>query len=84
MINVEEALNCLQSQWREVGILLHLWNCDVESMYAQHIEPRAIGKIIFLFLSCNYSVAKFGPPTWKANVEAVEKPAGGANITHLL
>ena len=37
-------------------------------------------EIISLFMSCNYSVAKFGPPTRKAIVEAVEKPAGGADI----
>ena len=50
MINVEEALHCLQSRWREVGILLHLRNCDVKSMYTQHMEPAwAMGKIIFLF-----------------------------------
>ena len=78
---VEEALQCLHSRWREVGIQLHIRNYDVENVYAQHMEPaRAMGTIVALFLRRNYNVAKFGPPTWKAIVEAVEKPSGGANV----
>ena len=78
---VEEALQCLHSRRREVGIQLHIWNCDVESVYAQHMEPAwEMGTIVALFLRRNYNVAKFGPPTWKAIVEAVEKPAGGTNV----
>ena len=69
---MEEALKCLQSRWREVGIQLHQRNSEVKSIYGKHMEPaRAMGKIISIFLSCNYSV------------EAVEKPAGGANIAYL-
>ena len=81
---MEEALKCLKSRWREVGIQLHQRNSKVKSIYGKHMEPaRAMGKIISIFLSCNYSVVKFGPPTWKIIVEAVEKPAGGANIAYL-
>ena len=70
---MEEALQCLHSRWREFGIQLHIRNCDVESIYAQHMEPaRAMGTIVAFFLRRIYNVAKFGPPTWKAIVEAVE------------
>ena len=47
---VEEALQCLR-RWREFGKQLHIRNCDVESIYAQHMEPaRAMGTIVALFL----------------------------------
>ena len=54
-------------------------------VYSTYGACSGYGKnYILIFDFRNYSVAKFGPPTWKAIVEAVEKPAGGANITHLL
>ena len=78
---VEEALQCLHSRWREVATQLHLRNCDLASVSVQHLEPaRAMGSIVTLFLSHNYNVERFGPPTWKAIMEAVEKPSGGANV----
>ena len=76
---MEEALQCLHSRWREVGIQLHIRSHHVDSV--SYLEPaRAMGSIVTLFLHRNYNVARFGPPTWKAIMEAVEKPCGGANV----
>ena len=54
---------------------------NLDTIRSQNLEPvQAMGKVVSGYLSGNYNVKRFGPPTWKKIVEAVEKPAGGGSV----
>ena len=40
---------------------------------------RAIGRVIDTWLAQRYTVERFGRPSWRALVKAVDSPAGGNN-----
>ena len=78
---VEEALQFLHSKWPMIGTQLHLRQSTIETIKSEHLDPaESMKKVVYNYLKKNYNVERFGLPTWKKIVEAVEKPAGGGNV----
>ena len=44
---------------------------------SDHNAERALNDVVLLWLRQKYNVERFGPPTWRMLVEAVDKHAGG-------
>ena len=42
-------------------------------------DEQALNGVLLLWLKKEYNVEKFGPPTWRMLVEAVNKKTGGNN-----
>ncbi len=65
----------------QVGTRLHLKPSRLDEIRQEKLDSAAaMGRIIDSWLiRKNYNVSKFGPPTWKALVEAVANPGGGNN-----
>ena len=40
---------------------------------------RAFSEVLLAWLKHRYNIEKYGPPTWRRLVEAVDSPAGGNN-----
>ena len=52
----------------------------ISEAYPTGSEPnaeRALNDVMLLWLQQKYNVERFGPPTWRMLVEAVDKHAGG-------
>ena len=46
------------------------------------LDPeQGLNDIVLVWLHQKYNVERFGPPTWRRLVEAVDNPAGGNNHT---
>ena len=71
----------LTVKWKDIGIALRLnpdLLMDIEADRSD--DPTAcLASMITNWLKGNYNVGRFGRPTWRQMVEAVEHPAGGAN-----
>ena len=50
----------------------------IQRAFRQDI-PQAFTEVLKVFLKHRYNVEKYGPPTWRKLVEAVDSPAGGNN-----
>ena len=50
----------------------------IQRAFRQDI-PQAFTEVLKVFLKHRYNVKKYGPPTWRKLVEAVDSPAGGNN-----
>ena len=59
----------------ELGLPLREMN-TVQKAFQQDI-PQAFIEVLQIFLKHRYNVEKYGPPTWRKLVEAVDSPAGG-------
>ena len=61
----------------ELGLPLREMNA-VQKAFRQDI-PQAFIEVLQIFLKHGYNIKKYGPPTWRKLVEAVDSPAGGNN-----
>ena len=71
----------IQSNYYQFGIELGLPPQEmnaVQKAFRQDI-PQAFIEVLQIFLRHRYKVEKYGPPTWRKVVEAVDNPAGGNN-----
>ena len=75
---VMKELNPVTARWKAVGIALGLKPDSLDT--AQGGEPHQyLTLMVTEWLKRNYNVKKFGEPTWRKLVEAVDSPAGGSN-----
>ena len=75
-----DELKDVLAPYYEIGKRLHLSDDKLQQIHGQRLSPAAaMEKVIVEWLKKNYKVNRFGPPTWKALVDAVEHPAGGNN-----
>ena len=51
---------------------------EIKSTCCQNLK-QALNAVILAWLHQNYDTKKYGPPTWRRLVEAVDNPAGGDN-----
>ena len=65
--------------WQKMLIFLHLPSLMKSTIAAAHpTDPSAcLRTVIVLWLHREYDVEQYGPPSWRALVEAVADPAGG-------
>ena len=71
----------IQSHYYQFGIELGLPPREMDAVqkaFRQDI-PQAFTEVLKIFLKHRYNVEKYGPPTWRKLVEAVDSPAGGNN-----
>ena len=79
---MEEILS-VKSAYFSLGRSLRLRDSDLkairEAQLKQSDDEDALNDILLLWLHQKYNVERFGPPTWRMLVEAVDKKSGGNN-----
>jgi hypothetical protein len=78
---MEEVLD-IKSMCFALGRSLRLRNDNLEAIrkkYPDHDAEQALNDVLLLWLNKEYNVERFGPPTWRMLVEAVNKKSGGNN-----
>ena len=71
----------MQSSYYQFGIELGLPLREMDAVqkaFRQDI-PQTFTEVLKIFLEHRYNIQKYGPPTWRKLVEAVDSPAGGNN-----
>ena len=60
---------------------MRLSSCDLKAIREAYpndsMADQALKDVLLLWLNQKYRVEKFGPPTWRMLVEAVDKKTGG-------
>ena len=80
LINVLEAVLPIKSVYFSLGQCLGLPLTVLESIRkAESDAEQALSDTLKLWLQQKYDTERFGPPTWRMLVEAVDKEAGGNN-----
>ena len=83
MLEVVEAVLPIKSVYFALGQSLRLRATDLRSIkekYPNESDDRqALSDILELWLQKKYKFEKFGTPTWRMLVEAVDRKAGGNN-----
>ena len=71
----------IADSWQKILMFLHLPLLMKSTIAAAHpTDPSAcLRTVIVLWLQREYDVEQYGPPSWRALVEAVADPAGGNN-----
>ena len=78
LINVLEAVLPIKSIYFSIGQCLGLPLTVLESIRkAESDAEQALSDTLKLWLQQKYDTERFGPPTWRMLVEAVDKEAGG-------
>ena len=71
----------IRSLFYKLGRSLRLKSADLDRIDEAHHNSgdteRALQNVLLLWLNQSYNVGKFGPPTWRMLVEAVDKKTGG-------
>ena len=84
---MEEVVS-IQSMYFQLGRMLRLRDHDLKAIrkaYTNEAYPNevdaesALNDVLLLWLDQKYNVERFGPPTWRMLVEAVDKKTGGNN-----
>ena len=72
---------CLAAKYDSIGITLGLSSGELEAISRECIgdTKRALGQVIRTWLRQSYNVVRFGLPSWRSLVKAVNSPAGGSN-----
>ena len=83
MIDALEAVLPIKSVYFALGRSLRLQTSDLKSI--QEVYPsesdaeQALSDTLELWLQKKYNAERFGPPTWRMLVEAVDRKGGGNN-----
>ena len=73
-------LNDVAAKWRSIGVLLGIRDNQLEAIQLQGDSPLdCLRQMLASWLRKNYSVERFGDPTWAKLVEAINHSAGGGN-----
>ena len=75
---MEEVLT-IKSVYFSLGRSLRLKNADLEAIRKKYEsdDEGALNDVLLLWLTRQYNDDRFGPPTWRMLVEAVDKKSGG-------
>ena len=83
MVDVLEAVLPIKSLFFALGQSLRLRTADLKSVveaYPSESDARqALSDTLELWLKQQYNVERFGLPTWRMLVEAVDREGGGNN-----
>ena len=81
MSDIMEEIESLKSLYFQLGRSLRLGSEDLQKIceaYRRDSDAdRALNDVLLLWLHQKYNTEKFGPPTWRLLVEAVNKKTGG-------
>ena len=71
----------IQSRYYYLGRSLGLKILDLKSIRDKYPSPsdseQALEDVVLLWLNQKYNVERFGPPTWRMLVRAVDMESGG-------
>lgn len=79
--DVVVAVITLNASYYSIGRALGLPAADldaIKSTCSQNLK-QGLNDVILAWLRQKYDAEKYGPPTWRRLVEAVDDPAGGDN-----
>ena len=78
---VREELMCLAAKYDDLGITLGLSYHELEAIGRECAgnTKRALGQVINTWLKQSYNHDKFGLPSWRSLVKAIDSHAGGSN-----
>ena len=83
LADIMDEVLTIKSMYFALGRSLRLKNDDLEAICEKYpsesTAERALDKVLLLWLKKQYNVERFGPPTWRMLVEAVNKKGGGNN-----
>ena len=83
LLDVLEEVHSIQSAYLPLGQWLRLSNDDLKAIHKTYpddsMADQALKDVLLLWLNQKYKVERFGPPTWRMLVEAVDKKTGGNN-----
>ena len=82
--DVREALMSLAAKYRSVGMSLGLSADDLDAIHLKSlgVPKQALSEVISTWIKQEYNVSRFGHPSWRGVVRAVDLKAGGCD--HLL
>ena len=71
----------LHGKFLSLGRALRLKADDLDTIRREnaHDANQALNDVLLLWLRQKYNVKRFGEPTWRMLVQAVDSPAGGNN-----
>ena len=79
LFEVMNEISSLEARYYNIGMGLRLSMNDLDSIeesFHQNLS-KALRKVVAAWLKKKYNTQKFGPPTWRMLVIAVDSPAGG-------
>ena len=83
LVDIMGEVLSLKTIYYSLGRSLRLLTDDLkairEAYPSESDAEQALEDVLLLWLRQKYNVEKFGPPTWRMLVEAVDKKAGGNN-----
>ena len=83
LVDVKEEVLSIQSLYYRLGQALRLDNADLrricDAYPSESDAERALEDVLLLWLNQKYSTDRFGLPTWRKLVEAVDRKGGGNN-----
>ena len=75
-----EEVFSIKSAYFSLGLALRLRNDDLKVIRARESDAQeALKDVLLLWLRKKYNVDRFGPPTWRMLVKAVDKKSCGNN-----
>ena len=80
---IYEEIVSITAEYYKLGIGLRLKLGELQAICksrGQDID-QAFTDVLLAWLRQRYDIAKYGPPTWRMLVKAVDSPAGGNNHT---
>ena len=81
--DVLEEVHSIKSAHLPLGQWLRLSNDSLKDIHEAYPDEsmanQALKDVLLLWLNQKYKVERFGPPTWRMLVEAVDKKTGGNN-----
>ena len=78
---VMEAVIKVAAKYDSVGRMLGISASELNTITrgCPGDPKQALSQVISAWLKQSYNVGKFGPPSWRMLVKAVDSPAGGCN-----
>ena len=79
--DIYEAVVSIIAEYYKLGIGLRLKPGELQAIRkscGQDVD-QAFTDVLLAWLRQRYNIAKYGPPTWRMLVRAVDSPAGGNN-----
>ena len=79
--DVRRELMSIKAKYYQLGVELGLLPGELDAIRVEDPQDvdQAFTKVILRWLRQHYDVVRFGGPTWRRLVEAVDSPAGGIN-----
>ena len=78
--DVHEEVLSLKSVYFPLGQCLRLSDDDLKAIHKSYPDTdQALREVLLLWLRQKYKVDKYGKPTWRILVQAVDKKTGGDN-----